>query len=488
MCQLRLDLTEAKQIPGPEPGSIPVSILWTQTTQFLVVFHKENFIDFMQLDVPKGASPTYTNSGDIFISEVVPEKCSCYFLQLQQWNVVLAMTNSASDVLVLVKEQQNSNELWIPGDITDNRRAAFFLDNYARGASLYFGCTSQVTFSEVESYSPMPMVFLLSQRGSLLIYSIVNSDPQASPMTVSVSAPVPDAVVSSVISPSVPSFSAASKSQITSVFKAPQPSIVDSALVGARATVPPAPAHFVQNPQPFASTTKPILPAPTLPKFAPATEQPLSKAKPASGPSQAVDLRQLGTSTLPTPQVMAGLQKAVEEKRREMTTQLQKGSSLKGLEEDDQCIFVISEVRKFEQRYSCFCVEYLMNCGTCEYKYHENIFYFRLGDFRAAIESSKANLNKLASTSFDSLEKRVLSSLNIVEDFCSDMVATTSAQKEEIEVLKERILSHFSQLEYAKSLVERSRDPRYLEHLRSRPLDPSSQQKFEDIKKLHKYV
>lgn len=42
--QLRLDLTEAKQISGPETGSVPISILWTQTTQFLIVFHKESYI------------------------------------------------------------------------------------------------------------------------------------------------------------------------------------------------------------------------------------------------------------------------------------------------------------------------------------------------------------------------------------------------------------------------------------------------------------
>lgn len=104
------------------------------------------------------------------------------------------------------------------------------------------------------------------------------------------------------------------------------------------------------------------------------------------------------------------------------------------------------------------------------------------------MESNRRNLVGLVNTSFDALEKRVLATLNVVEDFASDMVSTTSAQKEEVEVLKERILNHFSQLEYAKSLVERSRDPRYLEHLRTRPLDPTSQQKFEEIKKLHKYV
>lgn len=111
---------------------------------------------------------------------------------------------------------------------------------------------------------------------------------------------------------------------------------------------------------------------------------------------------------------------------------------------------------------------------------------FRVAEFTRLMESSKINLAGLISNSFNALEKSVLARLNVVEDFTSDMVSTTSAQKEEVEVLKERILNHFSQLEYAKSLVERNRDPRYLEHLRSRPLDPASQQKFEEVSKLHK--
>lgn len=36
LCQLRLDLSEAKKIPGPGPGRVPSALFWSATTQFLV--------------------------------------------------------------------------------------------------------------------------------------------------------------------------------------------------------------------------------------------------------------------------------------------------------------------------------------------------------------------------------------------------------------------------------------------------------------------
>ncbi|ODN04594.1 hypothetical protein Ocin01_02094, partial [Orchesella cincta] len=490
LSQLKLDLTEAKRIPGPDANSIPISILWTQTTQFLVVFHKETFIDLMQLDLAKNAPPTYSNSGDIFISDAVPAKSSCFFLPFMQWNAVVAMTNTASDIIVLVKQPQN--ELWTPGDIADNLRAAFLLDNYARGATVFYGSEDQVVFSEVESYPPMPLIFLLSQRGCISAYSLVNSDSQVPSLNVKVTATVPDSVFSGQSAPKsmpqvqFPSFQLSGNvTQQQSLFQAPatnppsslfQPSSTNpsSSLFQPPTTNPPS--SLFQAPQTTATVRPQSIPSKPLGQstLLPTPQQPINipqKSEPQAAPlggqrlgsftQQQPDPRQLATSTLPTAKDMAVLQKAVEEKRREMTTQLQKGNQLKGLEDDDQCAFVLSEIRKFEKR---------------------------LQDFMNRSDVNRRNLNGLLNTSFSNIEKNVLSTLTVVEDFVSDMVATTSAQKEEVDVLKERILNHFSQLEYAKSVVERSRDPRYLEHLRSQPLDPATRQKFQEIAKMHNYI
>lgn len=282
-----------------------------------------------------------------------------------QWNAVIAMTNTASDVVTLVKQNQNNTEIWLPGDITDNRRAAFLLDNYARGASLYFGSGDRVVFSEVETYSPMPIIFLLSQRGALIMYSVVNTDPQLPPLNVNVSSPIPETLFSNIIAAPVPAYANPPSSFQIPATSQPPPSFFQAP---AQTSTPPPKSTFFQPPvQP--QTTAPAIPA--QPQFFPPPQastppiktvpaaQPLvpvdqsSKKTPkaSAGMPQMPDLRQLGTSTLPSAQDMAGLQKAVEEKRREMTTQLQKGACLKGLEEDDQCVFVISEIRKFEQRY-----------------------------------------------------------------------------------------------------------------------------------------
>lgn len=42
--QLKLDLSVAKQTPPPVPGAVPISILWTHTTQFLIVFERDGGI------------------------------------------------------------------------------------------------------------------------------------------------------------------------------------------------------------------------------------------------------------------------------------------------------------------------------------------------------------------------------------------------------------------------------------------------------------
>jgi hypothetical protein len=38
LSQLKLDLSEAKRIPGPGEGTIPSSIFWASTSQFLITF------------------------------------------------------------------------------------------------------------------------------------------------------------------------------------------------------------------------------------------------------------------------------------------------------------------------------------------------------------------------------------------------------------------------------------------------------------------
>lgn len=355
----------------------------------------------MQLDLRKGAPPVYTNSGDVFISEVVPAKVNCFFLPFVQWNSVLAMTNSASDVVVLVKESQNNqNELWAPGDIMDSRRAAFLLDNYTRGAAAFYGSEDPVVFSDSESYPPMPILFLLSQRGSLSLYSVINSDQQAPSLISKVTETVPDTLLTRKAAPPAYQDPPEPALQIKEFSSHPQQETQQPTQQGVSAPKPlmsvpsnqtlfTAPTSFAIQQPTFSNPTSQGLPSslpsvvilpkqfgtamsvplpvpakvylpspkPVIPGQIQQTVQKLGEiGKTPPAPVIIMDPRtprQLGTSTLPTAKDMAGLQKAVEEKRREMTTQLQKGTVLKNLDGDDQCAFVMSEVRKFEQRLVC---------------------------------------------------------------------------------------------------------------------------------------
>jgi hypothetical protein len=81
-------------------------------------------------------------------------------------------------------------------------------------------------------------------------------------------------------------------------------------------------------------------------------------------------------------------------------------------------------------------------------------------------------------------EQEVVAGLNILEDFVFAIKDTTDGQYDEVNQLKEKVLSYFTQLEYARSLGERNRDPGYIQLLKSQPLDPSSVHKFHAIEKI----
>jgi hypothetical protein len=42
LCQLKLDLSEAKKILGPGPGRTPSALFWTSTTQFMINYVVDN--------------------------------------------------------------------------------------------------------------------------------------------------------------------------------------------------------------------------------------------------------------------------------------------------------------------------------------------------------------------------------------------------------------------------------------------------------------
>lgn len=58
-------------------------------------------------------------------------------------------------------------------------------------------------------------------------------------------------------------------------------------------------------------------------------------------------------------------------------------------------------------------------------------------------------------------------------------------QKEEVNGLKEKIFSYYTQLEYAKALAERNRDPTYMQLLRAQAMDAGRAKKFHEVEKLY---
>ena len=81
------------------------------------------------------------------------------------------------------------------------------------------------------------------------------------------------------------------------------------------------------------------------------------------------------------------------------------------------------------------------------------------------------------------IDTDILAELNRMEDFVNNIEKTCLVQKKEVEGLKERNMAHFSELEYVKSLNERSKDPIYIQTLRSQPLDSMLSKRFRSIER-----
>jgi hypothetical protein len=63
------------------------------------------------------------------------------------------------------------------------------------------------------------------------------------------------------------------------------------------------------------------------------------------------------------------------------------------------------------------------------------------------------------------------------------MEKTCTAQQREIQMLKEKLLSDFAQLEYVKGIEKRNKDPSYLQLLRAQTIDPNTLKEFKSIER-----
>lgn len=115
-------------------------------------------------------------------------------------------------------------------------------------------------------------------------------------------------------------------------------------------------------------------------------------------------------------------------------------------------------------------------------------FIFVLTRLELYNKRKEGNSQKAMET-FNELRKEhevdVLSPLNLMEDFVTTLKETKDIQSEEVNGIKERVISHFTELEYAKALAERNKDPKYIQLLMAQPMDAGRVKKFCDTEKLY---
>lgn len=78
----------------------------------------------------------------------------------------------------------------------------------------------------------------------------------------------------------------------------------------------------------------------------------------------------------------------------------------------------------------------------------------------------------------EEMEKKILCKVGELEDFVDKIDKVTKYQKSQIDGIRQKTLNQFSQMKYIQSLEERNRDPKYLQLLKSKPIDPAEQKRF----------
>jgi len=147
----------------------------------------------MELDLVKGGPPTYTNYGDMFVSDSFSGFSQTTYIYIPSWNSILCASNTSNEPVLLTKIQPADK--WVPTEIeSDNRRPILPSGDTCIGGGTFLGISEPLVISETESFPPMPLLFFITSQGVLSSFYAVNTQP-----TPTLCTPVPNAIPASLV-------------------------------------------------------------------------------------------------------------------------------------------------------------------------------------------------------------------------------------------------------------------------------------------------
>ncbi|KAM6985076.1 nuclear pore complex protein Nup214 [Aplochiton taeniatus] len=535
-------LQEKKVIPCPSFYSAdnPVKVLdvlWLSTFVFAVAYaasdgSPETPPELVVISLPKKdekRGEIYLNFNDLVYGTCTERQHHYLLNHIEDWDVVFAASAASIEVSVIAKQEDKTNwELWI---LEDASRAELPVsqssdDTLPMGMAIDYTSQQDIYISDEKSLPPAPTLLLLSTDGVLCPFSLLNLNPgakqlMAAPIALSLdgerlppagleeqlhtsltvpldsdvpaapaplasfpplqpaatATPPPLAAASFPTPPLAPvsssSFSFALPPSYTTSASSPAPSAFSmggpprlaspSPITVLRGTPEPAtpavklnlndrflavdtPAPAATISQPFSFAPKPVVSDPGITSTPPpaVTRPPGMPVRPVqtSTPPTMVQRPPPATqSSAPTPQPPHGLMKTLEKQQKKDSDPVMAG--------------ILEEISHFEKE---------------------------LDDLKA--RSQRADFKVGTNEEMRSLRKES-EELHI---FTLEIKETTESLHGDISCLKTTMLEGFAGAEDARAQSELNRDRGYLQLLYKKPLDPRSEERLKEIRRLYQYV
>ncbi|GLH03101.1 Uncharacterized protein GBIM_09017 [Gryllus bimaculatus] len=189
LTQYKPDLKAVKNIPPPtifENLASVVNVLWISNYQFAAVYRDSiNELERPSLiivNAPKTGGFTFVNYEDICYSSGELRKPQFYLLHQPNWNVLVVGSANSMEVGVLgLTADQLTWEQWLQEDAS---RAELPLtaskeETFPLGIGLDTSTQKQLPWGENQFLPPMPVLTLLSHRGVLCLFYVINTLPNA---------------------------------------------------------------------------------------------------------------------------------------------------------------------------------------------------------------------------------------------------------------------------------------------------------------------
>lgn len=130
---------------------------------------------------PKNGTPSYTNYYDICFSQSGPRSAQVILTHILPWNLLLVISANSTEVGVLGTTDGGDNPLWKQYSMLDEARAELPLsaekeETFPLGIDVDTGTTHRIVVDE-NQLPVMPMLHMLSTRGLLISFNILNTMP-----------------------------------------------------------------------------------------------------------------------------------------------------------------------------------------------------------------------------------------------------------------------------------------------------------------------